>query len=51
MRGLRTNRTAQVITTGQAFVQSIRRGRYELGVDAPTSLRVSEALAELATAI
>ena len=46
MRGLRTDRTAQVITTGHAIVQNIRRGHYELGVDAPAQLRVSEAFAE-----
>jgi transposase-like protein len=31
VRGLRTDRTAQVIITGHAFVQNIRRGHYELG--------------------
>jgi len=51
MRGLRTARTAQVIIAGHAFVQNIRRGHYELGVDAPAPLRVSEAFAELAKAI
>ena len=32
MRGLRTDRTAQVIIAGHAFVQNIRRGHYELSV-------------------
>ena len=51
MRGLRTDRTAQVIITGHASVQNIRRGHYELGVDAPSAMRVSEAFTELASAI
>jgi transposase-like protein len=51
MRGLRTDRTAKVIIAGHAFVQNIRRGHYELGVDAPAQLRVSQAFAELAEAI
>ena len=35
MRGLRTDRTAQVIIAGLAFVQNLRRGHYELGIDSP----------------
>jgi hypothetical protein len=35
MRGLRTDRTAAVIITGQAFIQNLRHGHYELGVDLP----------------
>ena len=34
MRGLQTDRTAQVVIAGHAFVQDLRRGHYELGVDA-----------------
>jgi transposase-like protein len=33
MRGLRTDRTAQVIIAGHALVQNLRRGHYELGLD------------------
>jgi transposase-like protein len=51
MRGLRTDRTAQVVIAGHAFVQNIRRGHYELGLNASPQLRVSEAFAELARAI
>jgi hypothetical protein len=40
-----------VIIAGHAFVQNIRRGHYELGVDASAPLRVSEAFVELAIAI
>ncbi len=51
MRGVRTDRTAQVIIAGLAFVQNIRRGHYELGSDAGRGLRVAAAFTELATAI
>jgi transposase-like protein len=51
MRGLRTDRTAQTIIAGHAFMQNLRRGHYELGVDAPRGLRVVAAFTELATAI
>ncbi|GLL05120.1 hypothetical protein GCM10017581_068670 [Dactylosporangium matsuzakiense] len=34
MRGLRTDRTAQTIIAGHAFMQNLRRGHYELGLDA-----------------
>jgi transposase-like protein len=33
MRGLQTDRTAQVVIAGHAFVQNLRRGHYELAVD------------------
>ena len=52
MRGLKTDRTASVIVRGHAFMQNLRRGHYELGVDARRShLRVAAAFDELATAI
>jgi transposase-like protein len=51
MRGLRTDRTAQAIIAGHAFMQNLRRGHYELGVDAARGLRVAAAFTELATAI
>jgi transposase, IS6 family len=51
MRGLRTDRTAQTIIAGHAFMQNLRRGHYELGLDAPRGLRVAAAFTELATAI
>jgi transposase-like protein len=34
MRGLKRFRSARVISIGHAFVQNLRRGHYELGVDA-----------------
>jgi transposase-like protein len=51
MRGLRTDRTAQTIIAGHAFIQNLRRGHYELGLDTPRGLRVAAAFTELATAI
>jgi transposase-like protein len=51
MRGLRTDKTAQVIIAGHAFMQNLRRGHYELAVDAPPALRVATAFTELARAI
>ncbi|GAA3744786.1 hypothetical protein GCM10022225_30550 [Plantactinospora mayteni] len=33
MRGLRTDRTAQLVIAGHAFVQNLRRGHYEVAVD------------------
>jgi transposase-like protein len=51
MRGLRTDRTAQAIIAGHAFVQNLRRGHYELGLDAPPALQVAAAFAELAMTI
>jgi transposase-like protein len=51
MRGLCTDRTAQVIVAGHAFVQNLRRGHYELGLDVPPRSRVAAAFTELALAI
>jgi transposase-like protein len=52
MRGLRTDRTASTVIRGHAFVQNLRRGHYELGVEARHDrLRVAAAFDELAEAI
>jgi transposase-like protein len=51
MRGLRTDRTAQVVIAGHAFVQNLRRGHYELGLDTQPALRIAVAFTELAQAI
>jgi transposase-like protein len=51
MRGLKQLRSARVISTGHAFVQNLRRGHYELGVDADPSHRLPAAFVELALAI
>jgi transposase-like protein len=51
MRGLKTDRGATVVITGHAFVQNIRRGHYELGIEQPVTRRVAAAFSELALAI
>ena len=52
MRGLKTFRSARTIIGGHAFVQNLRRGHYELGLEARHSrLRVAAAFGELARAI
>jgi transposase, IS6 family len=51
MRGLRQDRSAKVIIAGQAFVQNLRRGHYELGVEEPATRRLAVAFDELAVAI
>ena len=52
MRGLKTDRTASVVIRGHTLIQNIRRGHYELGVEARHHRRrVASAFNELATAI
>jgi transposase-like protein len=51
MRGLKQDRSAKVIIAGHAFVQNLRRGHYELAVEAPTNRRVAVAFDELVLAI
>jgi IS6 family transposase len=52
MRGLKSDRTASVIIRGHAFIQNLRRGHYELGVEARTEqLRVAAAFDELTSTI
>ncbi|MCP3857997.1 MAG: IS6 family transposase [Actinomycetia bacterium] len=52
MRGLRTDRTASIVIRGRAFVQNLRRGHYELGVEADRKhLRLAAAFDELADVI
>jgi transposase-like protein len=51
MRGLRTDRTAQTIIAGHAFMQNLRRGHYELATHATAAQRVAAAFTELAGAI
>jgi hypothetical protein len=46
MRGLTQLRCARVISAGHVFIQNIRRGHYELGVEEPTTLRVRTAFTE-----
>jgi IS6 family transposase len=51
MRGLRTDRTAQTVIAGHAFVQHLRRGHYEIATETPPRLRLTAAFTELAQAI
>jgi transposase-like protein len=51
MRGLKQDRSTRIVIAGHGFVQNLRRGQYELGVEEPASLRVAVALDELALAI
>ena len=51
MRGLTTNRPASVVIRGHAFIQNLRRGHYELGVDAAPLFRLAAAFDELRLAM
>jgi transposase-like protein len=51
MRGLQTDRTAQVIIAGHAFVQNLRRGHHEIGLDALPAISLAAAFTELARAV
>jgi IS6 family transposase len=52
IRGLRTDRTATFVIRGNAFIQNLRRGHHELGVEArQPRLRLAAAFDELNTAI
>jgi IS6 family transposase len=51
MRGLKRLRLTRVISTGHAFVQNLRRGHYELGMDIDPRHRLPTVFAELASAI
>ena len=51
MRRLKRDHSARVIIRGHALMQNIRRGHYELGVDARTHRRIDAAFTELARTI
>ena len=52
MRGLKTDCTARVIIAGHSFIQNLRRGHYELGVEATAHhLRCAAAFDELGSMI
>ena len=51
MRALKTDRTASVVMRGHAFIQNVRRGHYELGVEAAPVFRLATAFDELQLAI
>ena len=51
MRGLKRDHTARVIMRGHTLMQNLRRGHYELGVEARDHRRVTTAFNELARTI
>jgi IS6 family transposase len=51
MRGLKRLRSARVISAGHAFLQNVRRGHYELGLDIDRRPRLTAIFTELARAI
>jgi transposase-like protein len=51
MRGLQTDRTAQVVVAGHAFLQNLRHGHYDIAFDTPPATRLAAAFAGLARAI
>jgi transposase-like protein len=51
MRGLKHDYTARVVIRGHAFMQNIRRGHYELGVESRSMRRIETAFTELARTI
>ena len=51
MRGLKRIRSAQLVCSGHAFVQNLRRGHHELGFDTEPCRRLEASFVELARAI
>jgi transposase-like protein len=51
MRGLKQDRSARIVIAGHALVQNVRRGHYELAVEAPVARRLAVAFDELALVI
>jgi IS6 family transposase len=51
MRGLKQDGSTKMIIAGQAFVQNLRRGHYELAAEEPATRRLTVAFDELAVAI
>jgi transposase-like protein len=51
MRGLKSDRSVVVIAVGHAFIQDLRRGHCDLGIQAASKHRLGDAFDELALAI
>jgi len=51
MRGLKRARSLHTIAAGHAFVQNLRRGHYELGIDQRPNHRLAAAFDELGRAV
>jgi IS6 family transposase len=50
-RGLKRHRPARTLAARHAFVQTLRRGHYELATDIPARHRIRTASDQLTTAI
>ena len=51
MRGLRADRTAQVVIAGLAFTENLSRGHCQLGTETARHLQVAATFTELAQGI
>ena len=51
MHGLKSDHQARIVIAEHTFIQNIRRGQYELGVEEAATLRVAAAFDELGLAI
>jgi IS6 family transposase len=51
MRGLKRHRSARILAAGHAFVQNLRRGRYDIAIDIPACRRLRTVFDELAMTI
>jgi IS6 family transposase len=51
MRGLKRDRSAGVVMQGHALIQNLRRGHYELGIEARPGLTLAAAFDELALVV
>jgi len=51
MRGLQRDRTANVVIRGHSFIQNLRQGHYELGMDACPGMTLAAAFDELALVV
>jgi IS6 family transposase len=47
MRGLKRHRSAWILAAGQAFVQNLRRGHYDIATDTPGCHRLRTAFDDL----
>ncbi len=50
-RGLKPHRSAQILATGHAFGQNLRRGHYDIAAKVPSRHRLRVAFDDLALAI
>jgi len=51
MRGLKQFRSVRVISIGNAFIQNVRRGYYELAAEVAPRHRLATAFAEVILAV